>query len=91
MKTRTRYQRGVIGKVMRFVFIAFNILMLLWFLGGVATVNDAATSGAMHSEARAAGAAIGSFFILMVWGFGALVFGALSYFTRGDAITETIE
>lgn len=89
-RTRTTYERGLIGKIMRTLFIAFNILMPVWIIGGVAQVASTPAANDLEASAQAFGAGLGVFFLLVIWAIGAIILGALSYFTRGDAITEEI-
>jgi len=76
-------KRSGFGKLVKWGFIAFNILMLIWFVGGM----NAATEGVgMMSEAEQAGAAIGTglgaMMIFAIWGFGDIVGGIFFLITR---------
>ena len=71
------------GKLVKWGFIGFNILMLIWFVTGM----NAATEGTqLMSEAEQAGAAIGTgigaMLIIGIWGFGDIVGGILMLVTR---------
>lgn len=65
------------AKIVKYLFIAFNLLMVFWLYsglsGGAEVVGDAA------SDAEAAGAAIGTgigvFLILVVWAIGDIILG----------------
>ena len=68
-----KLKRGFFGKIVKWSFIAFNIVMALWLFGGM----NAATEGMnAMSDAEKAGAAIGTglgvAMILSVWVFGFL-------------------
>jgi hypothetical protein len=96
MKTITRYRRGAFGHLCRWSFIGFNVLMALWLIGGIFSASEVADQySGPNAEAAAAGVAIGMtmgvMVILFIWATGALILGMLSYFTRGEAVTETIE
>jgi len=75
--------RSGFGKLVKWGFIGFNVLMLIWFVGGM----DAATEGVeMMSEAEKAGTAIGTglgaMMIFAIWCFGDIVGGILMLLTR---------
>ena len=87
MKER-RGPRSLFGKLVKFIFIAFNILMVLWMFAGVdSATEDYSTLG---SDAEKAGAAIGTglgvMFLLFIWGVGDLILGLMVLFTRGEKI-----
>lgn len=89
-KTRTTYQRGFFGKIIRFLFIAFNVVMVVWIILGIANVSDMEATTELEANAQTVGGTIGVFFLIVLWALGAIILGALSYFTRGVAITEEI-
>lgn len=85
-------KRGIIGKLFLILFWLFNILMLLWFVGGlISTSTHMATATSEAAQAGAAiGTAIGMGLILAIWAAGALILGLLVAFTPGKTIiTET--
>lgn len=91
MATTTRVEtrkRGFFGWIFALLFWGFNALMLLWLVLGAQNSNEA--TAALTNDAERAGAAIGTAIgigmILFVWAVGAIVFGALSYFTRGNLV-----
>jgi len=57
-------KRSTFGKIVKYSFIGFNILMLLWFVVGMGGAADGINNAG--SEAEQAGAAIGT-------GLGAMV------------------
>lgn len=76
-------KRTGLGKFVKWGFIGFNILMLIWFVTGM----NAATEGVeMMSKAEQAGTAIGTgigaMMIFGIWGFGDIVGGILMLLTR---------
>tara|TARA_B100000508_G_C11402076_1_gene248854 strand:+ start:408 stop:737 length:330 start_codon:yes stop_codon:yes gene_type:complete len=76
-------KRGLVGNIFKWGFIAFNILMAIWLVGGM----GAATEGIeAMSEAEKAGAAIGTgigaAMILGIWVFGDIILGLFVLFTR---------
>lgn len=76
--------RSFIGKLIKYSFIAFNILMLMWFVGGMS--GSAEVIDSAQSEAEQAGAAIGTgigaVFILFIWALGDLILGIPVLLTR---------
>jgi hypothetical protein len=87
--TRTeKRQRGFFGWVFLITFWVFQLLMVLWFVGGMSAATDTAAS--LTSEAERAGAAIGTVIgasmILAIWAFGTLILGVFALLTRGKKI-----
>lgn len=81
-------KRGFFGKIIKFVFIAFNLLMLAWLVFGV---NKAGSGiGNLATDAERAGAAIGTALgasmILMIWAIGDIILGIFVVLTRGQKI-----
>ncbi|WP_239690329.1 hypothetical protein [Rodentibacter caecimuris] len=72
------------GKVFKWVFILFNVLMLIWLVGGVGSSAEVINSAT--SEAERAGAAIGTglgaSIILTLWVIGDVILGLFVLFTR---------
>ena len=77
-------KRTVFGKIVKYLFIGFNILMLIWLIGGVGSASK--TIDSAGSDAEQAGAAIGTgigaMMIIFVWVAGAFVLGLMTLFTR---------
>lgn len=77
-------ERTFFGKIVKWVFIGFNVLMLFWIiggLGGAGEVMDGATSDAERAGA-AIGTGLGAFFIIMIWALGDIILGMMYLFTR---------
>ncbi|QJT21670.1 hypothetical protein IBG34_04770 [Aeromonas media] len=76
-------KRGFFGKLFKWGFILFNLLMAFWLFSYWGSVGEM-----MHdtSEAGQAGAAIGGTIgtgvLISFWGFGDLILGLLVLFTR---------
>ena len=71
--------RSGFGKFVKWGFIGFNILMLVWFVSGM----NAATEGASTmSDAEAIGTGLGAMVIFAIWGFGDIVGGIFMLLTR---------
>ena len=77
-------KRSLVGKLIKWMFILFNILMLLWMFGGIGAGSEAISSA--QNEAQQAGAAIGTGIATMmiggIWLVGDVVLGLLVLFTR---------
>ncbi len=81
--------RGFFGKLMKWSFILFNLLMLYFVIQGAVSINDGAKTLATDYEKAGygAGAAIGFGAMLFVWAAGDVILGLFVLFTRG---TKTI-
>jgi len=78
-------KRSIFGKLIKWTFILFNVLMLWWLiasLGGAADLIDSTQDEAEQAGA-ALGTGIGMLFILFVWGMGDLILGLGVLLTRG--------
>lgn len=51
-------KRSLFGKIVKYTFIGFNILMLVWFIGGMSSASKGIENAT--TEAEQAGAAIGT-------------------------------
>ncbi|MGR6981230.1 hypothetical protein ACUHGC_07470 [Testudinibacter sp. P27/CKL/0425] len=77
-------KRSFMGKLFKWSFIIFNLLMLAWLVGGVGGSADIINNAA--SDAERAGAAIGTglgvTMILSLWVIGDIILGLFVLFTR---------
>ena len=77
-------QRTIFGKIIKWSFILFNILMVAWMYSGMDGGSDAVKNAS--SDAEAAGAAIGTgigmIFLFIIWGVGDFILGLMFLFTR---------
>jgi len=76
-------KRGFFGKLIKWSFIGFNILMAIWLVAGMgkATEGMEALSGAEQAGA-AIGTGLGAAMIFGIWFFGDIVLGLFVLFTR---------
>jgi hypothetical protein len=75
--------RTIFGKIVKFMFIAFNALMAFWIFGATQVVSKAMTETSGAEQAGAAiGAGIGTFMIIFIWVSGVLILGIFVLFTR---------
>lgn len=72
------------GKIIKWLFILFNILMLVWLISGANTGSEMVNSA--MSEAEAAGAALGTgigmMMIATMWVVGDIILGLFVLLTR---------
>lgn len=76
--------RSLFSKIIKWGFIGFNILMVLWMWGAMkaaSTAFDASASDAAQAGA-AIGTGIGAMLIVAVWVAGAVILGLFVMFTR---------
>lgn len=93
MVQREIRKRGFFGKLIKLLFIVFNILMALWLVSYWATAGGMLNQ--MASDAERTGGAIGATLatsmILSMWAAGATILGILTLLTRGPRILVTEE
>jgi NADH:ubiquinone oxidoreductase subunit 6 (subunit J) len=80
-------QRGFFGKLFKFLFIVFNVLMVMWLIvywvqisNTLSNMSDAEKTGAEI------GTTIGTGFILFFWMAGDVILGLLALLTRGSKV-----
>jgi len=82
--TLRKPKRTFFGKLVKWSFIGFNILMLLWMVFSVGVAAETIDTAA--SDAEKAGAAIGTglgaMMIMFVWIAGDVVLGLMTLLTR---------
>lgn len=76
-------RRGFLGKLFKWSFIAFNILMAVWLVTALGNAGQhmSGLSGAEHAGA-AIGTGIGAMLILGIWVVGDIILGFFVLFTR---------
>jgi hypothetical protein len=79
-------ERSFAGKLIKFAFIAFNLLMAIWIIGGLHSVSKIQAHTAVEQIGTGIGAAIGITVILVLWALGDLILGILVLVTRGDKV-----
>ena len=72
--TLRKPKRTFFGKLVKWSFIGFNILMLLWMVFGV--------GGAAEKAGAAIGTGLGVMMIMFVWIAGDVVLGLMTLLTR---------
>ncbi len=85
--------RTIMGKIFKYVFIAFNILMAFALFQGCSAANEGMQQ--TGSDAEAAGAAIGTALgvgtLLFLWLIGDVILGLFVLFTRRKKTIEVEE
>ncbi|HXO68664.1 MAG TPA: hypothetical protein VN838_06855 [Bradyrhizobium sp.] len=88
---RETRERTVVGKLIKWAFIAFNIAMIIWIVGGLTAASKIQVHSAVEQAGLAIGSAIGVASLLILWAIGDIILGILVLFSRGDKIiTEEI-
>ena len=77
-------KRGFFGKVVKFLFVAFNVIMALWLFSYFGFIGDSYSGSASDAEAAgtAIGGTIGVGILLFLWAIGDLILGLFVLFTR---------
>lgn len=78
-------QRSLFGKIIKWSFIIFNIIMLMWAIGGGGAVSDQMDASAGDAAAEvgtAIGGALGMGMIFVLWVIGDIILGMFVLFTR---------
>ena len=79
-------ERSVLGKVIKGIFIAFNLLMGLWLVGGLHAASKIQTFSAAEQIGAGIGVTIGVTVLLVLWAVGDLILGVLVLITRGNKV-----
>ena len=79
-------ERSAIGKVIKWIFIAFNLLMALWLVGGLHSASKIQTFSAAEQIGAGIGVTIGVAVLLVLWAIGDLILGILVLVTRGSKV-----
>lgn len=90
---REVYKRSLFGKIIKWLFIIFNILMLVWLIAGMSSVGNQYNMAASDAEraGTAIGASIGMGIIIFFWVGGAIILGIATLLTRGTKYIITDE
>jgi hypothetical protein len=79
-------ERSFAGKMIKWAFIGFNFLMVVWVILGFYSVSKIQTHSVVEQIGTGIGAAVGFTFVLMLWALGDLILGVLVLVTRGDKV-----
>jgi hypothetical protein len=77
-------QRSFFGKLIKWTFIGFNLLMLLWMVVGVGGASkQVAEAGSDAAQTGAAiGTGLGAMMIIFIWVAGDVILGIFVLLTR---------
>lgn len=88
-------KRGFFGKVWKWLFIIFNVLMGIWTVSYWVSIGRlySTTDNQWEQAGTTIGATMGTGALLVFWAIGAAILGGLALATRGKKIIvqETIE
>lgn len=80
-------KRSIFGKICLWLFYLYNLLMVVWLVGGMSAVSE--KTATLATDAERAGAAIGTglgiTMILIIWVIGAVITGLFALLTRPKA------
>lgn len=81
-------KRGFFGKLFKFLFIAFNALMLIWVVSYWVTLGGMFQTAASDSTKTGMeiGAAIGTGALLFLWMAGSVILGLITLLSRGSIV-----
>lgn len=84
--------RTAFGKVCKWLFIIFNVLMLIWLIGAVGAVGEMDAPKNSAEEAGAAiGATLGFGMLLFIWAVGDMILGLFVLFTKRKKLISVEE
>ena len=76
-------QRGFFGKLFLWSFYGFNVLMLIWLVGGVCSASqDISQLQGAEQVGATIGTGLGAFFIIIIWVLGDIILGLLALVSR---------
>ncbi|MEA3036054.1 MAG: hypothetical protein QOH04_1819 [Sphingomonadales bacterium] len=79
------------GKLVKWLFIGFNALMIFWIVAGVTSSASHAPVGEAAQAGHAVGTAIGVGLLLVLWALGDVILGIVVLLTRRKKILEVEE
>lgn len=81
-----RRQRSPWGEFIKWVFVAFNVLMLLWLISALNAVSQFTAPSDAARVGHALGSVIGISMVLGLWVIGDAILGAFVLLTRGNKV-----
>lgn len=80
-------KRGFFGKLFKWGFIIFNLVMVFWLFSYWADIGEmsAQTTDSASQTGMAIGATLGTGMLLVLWAVGDVILGLLVMFTRPKA------
>ena len=92
MMIEERLPRKLGGKIIKWCFILFNILMVFWLIAGFSSASETIDgySTELEQSASAIGAGIGAVFLMFIWVVGVVVLTPFLLLTRGKKVYKKI-
>lgn len=89
----TRMPRGIFGKLVKWTFILFNIVMVFWLFAGMNSASDRMADMASDAEqiGYAVGTGLGAAMIIGLWIAGVIILTPVLFLTRGKKVLEKVE
>lgn len=78
-------KRGLFGKIFKWSFILWNVLMLVWLIAGVNAASKLKVAGEAQRAGRDLGTALGAGLIITIWVAGSVIIGLFVLFTKPRA------
>lgn len=75
-------KRSFIGKIFKWLFILFNIFMIIWLIGGMQSANEVEVTTQLEKDAHAVGTFLGVGMLMTFWALGDIILGLFVLFTR---------
>ena len=77
-------KRSFFGKLFKYTFILFNLLMLWWLIAGMGAASEVVESAGSSAEQAGAaiGTGLGAMMIFGIWVVGDFILGLFVLFTR---------
>lgn len=81
-------KRSFIGKLIKWTFILFNLIMAFWLFSYWGSLGDISNQAGSNAERTgvAIGGTMGSGLIIFVWLAGAVILGIITMLTRGQRL-----
>jgi len=73
-------ERSTVGKIAKWLFIAFNLLMVIWIVSALNV--EVPTSSSAEQAGAAIGKGIGATILFVFWVFGDIILGLFALLTR---------
>ena len=83
---KEKRQRSTFGKLIKFIFIAFNVSMIIWLVSAMGAISQMPIESDAARVGQALGATIGFSMILSIWMMGDVPLGIFVLLTRGDTV-----
>lgn len=86
-------KRGFFGKLFKYLFIIFNILMVIWLISYMSSIGQKTSDALSDAEAAGTviGGTIGTGMLIFIWVAGDIILGLFTAFTRGSTVVITEE